>query len=91
MKVTIGLNQCLEWSFAYLNHLKTCLNLFNTCFFPPKMKCLFPELTFRFQLTNLIVIHLSTIVSILSNGTENRCDKCLNMRSNLASVVVKKP
>lgn len=29
-------------------------------------------------------------MSILSKGTENRCDKCLNMRFNLASVVVKK-
>lgn len=67
-----------------------CFKLLNTYVFPPKIKCLFPELPFRFQLTNLIVIHLSTIVSILSKGTENRCDKCLNMRFNLASVVLKK-
>lgn len=25
------------WSFAYLNHLKTCLKLLNTYFFPPKI------------------------------------------------------
>lgn len=57
---------------------------------PPKIKCLFPEVPFRFHLTNLIVIHLSAIMSILSKGTENRCDKCLNKRFNLASVVLKK-
>lgn len=60
------------------------------CFFPPKIKCLFPELPFRFQLKNLIVIHLSTIMSIFSKGTESSCDKCLNRRFNLASVVLKK-
>lgn len=55
---------------------------------PPKIECLFPDLPFSFQLTDLIVIHLSAIVSVLSKGTENRYDKCLNMRFNLASVVL---
>lgn len=58
--------------------------------FPSRIKCLFPELHFRFQLTNLIVINLSSIVSTFSKGTESRCDKCLNMRFNLTSVVLKK-
>lgn len=58
--------------------------------FPSRIKCLFPELPFRFRLTNLIVINSSSIVSTFSKGTENRCDKCLNMRFNLTSVVLKK-
>lgn len=58
--------------------------------FPSRIKCLFPELHFRFQLTSLIVINLSSIVTTFSKGTENRCDKCLNMRFNLTSVVLKK-
>lgn len=58
--------------------------------FPSRIKCLFPELPFSLQLTNLIVINLSSIVSTFSKGTENRCDKCLNMRFNLMSVVLKK-
>lgn len=85
----IGLKQWLRWNSASLGHLKTCLKLLNA-FPPPKIKCVFPEVPFRFHLTNLIVIHLSALVSVLSEGTENRCDKCLNKRFNLASVVLKK-